>query len=224
MNTFEKIVIPPSANIQPKASVIWLHGLGADGHDFASIVPQLHLPDKLAVRFIFPHAPIRPVTLNAGMEMRAWFDLYGLGATHKHDEAGIALANEQLLVLIDEERAQDIPANKIVIAGFSQGGALALYTGILYPEKLAGIMALSTYLPIPEHLEDYHLPALNVNTPIYMAHGNMDTVIAMELGEMSRDRLVKLGFSVEWHSYHMMHSVCAEEIHDIAYWLSRVLE
>jgi phospholipase/carboxylesterase len=221
--TLEKITIATPDHVKPKASVIWLHGLGADGHDFAPIVPELNLPEELGIRFIFPHAPIRPVTLNAGMEMPAWFDIHGLGLEHKHDEEGLAVAHQQLIELIEAERKLGIPADKIILAGFSQGGALALYTGMTYHEKLGGIMALSTYLPVTE-LDQLSISPEQTHTPIFMAHGLADPVVELELGEISKGQIAKLGFSVDWRTYHMAHSVCMQEIEDISAWLAEVLK
>jgi phospholipase/carboxylesterase len=205
----------------PHAAVIWLHGLGADGHDFEPVVPELRLPDRLAVRFVFPHAPIRPVTINQGMRMRAWYDILRLGGGVE-DEAGIR-ASEQLLVqLIQREGERGIDPSRIVLAGFSQGGAIALQTTLRFPERLAGTLALSTYLPLAAKASG-EKTAASAATPIFMAHGSHDPMIALEHAQRSRDALIGLGYRVEWHEYPMPHSVCAEEIGDIAAWLSRVL-
>jgi phospholipase/carboxylesterase len=213
--------IEVEAGKSPTAAVIWLHGLGADGHDFEPVVPELRLPDRLSVRFVFPHAPIRPVTINQGMRMRAWYDILRLGGGME-DEAGIR-ASEQLLVqLIRREGERGITPSRIVLAGFSQGGAIALQTTLRFPEKLAGALALSTYLPLAAKASA-EKTAASMMTPVFMAHGSYDPMIALENAQRSRDALIGLGYRVEWHEYPMPHSVCAEEIGDIAAWLSRVL-
>jgi phospholipase/carboxylesterase len=206
---------------EPRAAVIWLHGLGADGHDFEPIVPELDIPADLQLRFVFPHAPVRPVTLNQGMRMRAWYDIYQLGGG-REDEAGIRASEAALKGLIENEKARGIAAGKIVIAGFSQGGAIALQTSLRYPEKLAGVLALSTYLPLAEKLtEEKH--AVNARTPIFMAHGQYDDVIPLRRADESRQMLEKLGYPVEWRTYPMPHSVHPQEIADISAFLARTL-
>jgi phospholipase/carboxylesterase len=200
----------------PEAAIIWLHGLGADGHDFEPIVPELALAKP--VRFVFPHAPIRPVTINQGMRMRAWYDILQLGGGPE-DEAGLRASQQLTEELI---REQGLPANRIVLAGFSQGGAIALLTGLRHPERLAGVMALSTYLPIAGKLAAERSDA-NRDVPIFMAHGSYDDLIPMGRAQASREALKALGYSVEWHDYPMPHSVCAPEIADISAFLSRVL-
>ncbi|MCC5859199.1 MAG: alpha/beta hydrolase fold domain-containing protein [Ectothiorhodospiraceae bacterium] len=205
-----------------RASVIWLHGLGADGHDFEPIVPELRLPAEHGVRFLFPHAPVRPVTLNAGMAMRAWYDIIALGGNAQQDAAGIRQSARQLEALIQREHERGVPAERIVLAGFSQGGAIALHTGLRHPERLAGIMGLSTYLPLGDTVEAERHSA-NAQTPIFLAHGSMDPVVPMAMGERSRDGLQAMGYPVEWHDYPMVHQVCMEEIEDISAWLQRVL-
>jgi phospholipase/carboxylesterase len=204
------------------ASVVWLHGLGADGFDFAPIVEELHLPRHLPVRFIFPHAKHRPVTLNNGYVMRAWYDLFGLSATTREDEAGLRESEALVQRYIAQDLAAGIPADRIVIAGFSQGGALALYAGLRYAQPLAGIMALSTYLPLRDRLAT-EASAANRSTPILMCHGVRDGVVPLALGSMSRDLLLQLGFSVEWHTYPMEHSVCMDEVARISTWLQQRL-
>jgi phospholipase/carboxylesterase len=199
----------------PVAAVIWLHGLGADGHDFEPIVPELRLAKP--VRFVFPHAPIRPVTINMGMRMRAWYDIFQFGGGPE-DQAGIRASQQLVEKLIESEKSR-----KIVLAGFSQGGAIALQTGLRYPERLAGILALSTYVPLASALESEASPA-NRDIPIFMAHGEFDDIIPIRRAEASRELLVRLGYEVEWHSYPMPHSVCAPEIAEIAKFLARVLE
>ncbi|HSU78574.1 MAG TPA: alpha/beta hydrolase-fold protein [Burkholderiales bacterium] len=200
----------------PEAAVIWLHGLGADGHDFEPIVPELEL--AAPVRFVFPHAPIRPVTINQGMRMRAWYDILQLGGGPE-DEAGLRASQKLTEELI---RAQGLPAERIVLAGFSQGGAIVLLTGLRYPERLAGVMALSTYLPLAGTLAAER-SAPNRETPIFMAHGRYDDLIPMQRAQASREHLQKLGYAVEWHDYPMPHSVCAPEIADLSSFLARVL-
>jgi phospholipase/carboxylesterase len=207
---------------EPRASVIWLHGLGADGSDFVPIVPELRLPPQLAIRFVFPHAPIRPVTINNGMRMRAWYDIAATDLTNRADLAGVRQSAGQLEALIERERNRGIAADKIVVAGFSQGGAIALYAGVRHRERLAGIMALSTYLIAQDTLAADASPA-NANVPIFMAHGTADPVVRLAWGEASRRLLEASGYPVEWHSYPMEHSVCIEEVWAIGAWLARVL-
>jgi phospholipase/carboxylesterase len=203
---------------QPRAAVIWLHGLGADGHDFEPVVPELRLPAGLALRFVFPHAPVRPVTINAGMRMRAWYDVVQFGGGAE-DEAGIRASQRLLEELI---REQPLPASRIVLAGFSQGGAIALQTGLRYPERLAGVLALSTYLPLSGSLAAERSES-NRDLPVFMAHGRFDDLIGIGRATRSREALEELGYAVEWRDYPMPHSVCAEEIGDIAQFLLRIL-
>lgn len=204
---------------KPKSSVIWLHGLGSDGHDFANIVPALELPDELAVRFVFPHAPVRPVTLNGGYPMRAWFDIFSLEKGGQEDEVGIKAAGEQIQALINHEIAQyQLSAKNIVLAGFSQGGALALHYGLHHSQPLAGILALSTFLPLAMKLPQSAVPA-NKDIPIMMAHGTMDNVVSLSIGQTSCDYLKALGYKVSWHTYAMGHTVSQQEVVDIGQWL-----
>jgi len=205
----------------PRAAVIWLHGLGADGHDFEPIVPELGLPASKPVRFIFPNAPQRPVTINMGMRMRAWYDILQLGGGPE-DEAGIREAQGFLEELISRETKKGIPAGKIVLAGFSQGGAIVLQTALRQPARLAGVMALSTYLPLSKTLAQERTSA-NGDLPVFMAHGQYDNMIGMDRAMLSRDALLALGYAVEWRDYPMAHSVCPEEIADIAAFLLRIL-
>jgi phospholipase/carboxylesterase len=207
---------------KPDAAVIWLHGLGADGHDFEPIVPQIVRRGERAWRFVFPNAPVRPVTINGGMAMRAWYDLKGLDRRAAEDAAGFIDTDAQIRRLIAREGERGIPMNRIVLAGFSQGGAVSLYTVPRLPEKLAGVMALSCYLPRESSFRDERAPA-NDTTPIFMAHGQWDNVLAMNLGVLSRDFLRAQGYTVEWHEYPMAHAVCAAEIADIREFLLRVL-
>ncbi len=203
----------------PQGSIIWLHGLGADGHDFEPIVPELQLPPSLRLRFVFPHAPVRPVTLNGGMAMRAWYDIFSLDRNGPADEAGIRASAALLEQWIVREQERGIPPGKIVVAGFSQGGAIALHAGLRAQQQLAGILALSTYLPLHEAFAD---EAVASDLPIFMAHGTLDPVLPMALGRDSADFLLAGGYNVEWHDYPMAHSVCAEEIRDIRAWLLSV--
>ena len=204
----------------PTASVIWLHGLGADGNDFVPIVGELKLP-QAAIRFVFPHAPVQPVTINGGMRMRAWYDIKD-GAVRREDESGVRASQGLVEKLIAREKQRGTPAARLVLAGFSQGGAIALQTGLRHPERIAGIMALSTYLPIADKLPA-EASALNRDVPIFMAHGTQDPVIVLERAVQSRNILASLGYAPQWHEYAMPHSVCAEEIGDIGAWLVRVL-
>jgi len=201
---------------KPEAAIIWLHGLGADGHDFEPIVPELRL--KKPVRFVFPHAPIRPVTINQGMRMRAWYDILQLGGGPE-DEAGLRASQKITEELI---RAQGLPANRVVLAGFSQGGAIVLQTALRYPERLAGVVALSTYLPLAATLAAER-SAANRSLPIFMGHGQYDDLIPLQRARASREHLEKLGYQIEWHDYPMPHSVCAPEIADLAAFLSKII-
>lgn len=206
----------------PSASVIWLHGLGADGNDFVPIVPELKLPPALAVRFVFPHAPVRAVTINNGMRMRAWYDISAEDLTNRADLAGVRESQAQLEALIAREKARGVPAAKIVVAGFSQGGAIALYAGVRHAERLGGIMALSTYLIAQDALAA-EASAANRSVPIFMAHGTADPIVRFQWGEASKRLLEAAGYGVEWHTYPMEHSVCIEEVRAIGAWLARVL-
>jgi len=210
---------------KPTAAVIWLHGLGADGNDFAPIVPELRLARSPAVRFVFPHAPMMPVTINNGHVMRAWYDVsFGdlEGKTRQADEKGVRASQAAIEKLIEREISRGIAAGKIVVAGFSQGGAIALQTALRYPHKLAGIMALSTYLPLAQTLAA-EAAAANRSIPIFFAHGSSDPVIPLAMATASRAALGAAGYAVYWHEYPMQHSVCIEEIHDISLWLAQVL-
>jgi phospholipase/carboxylesterase len=207
----------------PVGSVLWLHGLGADGHDFVPIVPELSLPPTLPLRFIFPHAPLRPVTINNGYVMRAWFDIVGVSLDMHIDEEGIARSVSLVNQWVEAEIQRGIPANKIVLAGFSQGAVIALHAGLRYPKRLGGILALSGALPGAEKvfLEKH---AANADLPIFIAHGTEDSVIPMLLGQASAQILQKHQYPVTWRSYAMAHSVCNEEIQDIAQWLTSTLQ
>ena len=206
----------------PTVSVIWLHGLGADGNDFVPIVPELRLPVSVHVRFVFPHAPVRAVTINNGMRMRAWYDISAADLTNRADLAGVRQSQAQLEALIERENARGMPSERIVLAGFSQGGAIALYTGLRHSERLAGIMALSTYLIAPDKLAD-EASAANRGVPIFMAHGTADPVVHFQWAEASKRKLEAAGYAVEWHTYRMEHSVCLEEVQAIGAWLTKVL-
>jgi phospholipase/carboxylesterase len=206
----------------PKYCVIWLHGLGADGHDFVPIVSELGLPRFPAIRFVFPHAPMRPVTINNGFVMRAWYDIPGMDLERKEDEHGVRASQALVEALMARERQRGIPTSNIVLAGFSQGGAIALQAGLRQADRIAGIMALSTYLPIAETVAEERTPS-NQDIPIFMAHGVQDPMIVLPRARLSRDKLKELGYKVEWHEYMMPHSVCPEEIRDIAAWLRKIL-
>jgi phospholipase/carboxylesterase len=206
---------------QPAASVIWLHGLGADGNDFVPIVGELELPET-PIRFVFPHAPVQPVTINAGMVMRAWYDVRGADLARREDERGVRASQTLVEALVARERARGTPARRIVLAGFSQGGAISLQTGLRHPERLAGIMALSCYVPIAESLAaEAH--AANRDVPIFMAHGLYDPIVPIAAARRSRELLERLGYGVEWHEYPMPHSVTPQELDDIGAWLARAL-
>jgi len=218
MSSLETLIIETSLPI--KHSVIWLHGLGADGHDFAPIVPELKMPNT---RFIFPHAPHKAITMNNGYEMRAWYDLFGLSMQHQQDEAGMREMQKNIEALIANEVSKGISESNIVLAGFSQGGAMALFTALRHPKRLAGVLALSTYVCLKEKLAGEANPA-NQDLPILMAHGSFDTVITLDTCLVSRHLLESLNYKLEWHEYPMAHSVCAEEIDDISRFLSKVFK
>ncbi len=204
----------------PRASIVWMHGLGADGHDFAPIVPELTL--ALPVRFVFPHAPMRAVTINNGYVMRAWYDVRSVAGERREDADGVRASQAQIEALIARERARGVAAERIVLAGFSQGGAMALHTGLRHAERLAGVMALSCFLPLADDLAREASPA-NRDVPVFMAHGAYDDVIPLARARRAHDRIVELGWRVEWHEYPMPHSVCPEEIADISAWLAKLL-
>jgi phospholipase/carboxylesterase len=206
----------------PTGTVIWLHGLGADGHDFAPIVPQLVESHERPLRFVFPHASVRPVTINSGMAMRAWYDILGFARNAPHDEVGIRASDIEVGALIVRENQRGIPTNRIVLGGFSQGGAISLFSGPRYPEKLAGIMGLSCYMLLEDLLPAERSRA-NYTTSIFLAHGNQDPVVDFRRGLEAKQLLEAGGYPVEWHAYSMPHSVCPQEISDIATWLRKVL-
>ena len=211
----------------PTASVIWLHGLGADGHDFVPIVqevlPRLTLPEEMGIRFIFPHAPKQAVTINGGYVMRAWYDVISPDLRQRQDRDGIIGSQHHIVQLINHEIAHGIPSQRIVLAGFSQGGAIALYTALRFPQPLGGVMALSTYVPLAESTEQER-SAQNQGIAVMMAHGEHDPLIPLQAAVESRDLLQQLGYRVTWHTYPMEHSVCGEEVADIGDWLSGVLK
>ncbi|MDB5759749.1 MAG: carboxylesterase [Burkholderia sp.] len=206
----------------PTASVIWLHGLGASGDDFVPIVRELDLSGLPAIRFIFPHAPTMPVTVNNGYVMRAWYDIIGADLSRREDEKGLRASQAMVEQLIAQEKARGVPAERIVLAGFSQGCAMTLQTGLRHPEKLAGLLCLSGYVPLHTTIAAER-NAANQQTPIFLAHGRGDQVIPVIRAEQSRDLLKSLGYDVEWHEYMMPHSVCQEEVEDIGAWFRRVL-
>ncbi len=207
---------------QPTHAVIWLHGLGADGNDFAPIVPELRLPAAPPVRFVFPHAPVQAVTINGGMQMRSWYDILVMDLVRREDAAGIRRSKPPCGALIARENARGIPTARIVLAGFSQGCAMTLHTGLRLPEKLAGMMGLSGYLPLLD-MAAAERHGANADTPIFLAHGEYDPVVDIARATASRDMLRSLGHDVRWHTYPMQHSVCAEEVADIREFLMQVI-
>ena len=206
----------------PRSSVIILHGLGADGNDFVPIARELELAPVGDVRYVFPHAPVIPVTINGGYAMRAWYDILGADLVQREDEAGLRKSLAHVEALIEREKSRGIPAGRIVVAGFSQGCAMALLTGLRHAERLAGIVGMSGYLPLAASTAAERHQA-NVSTPVFLAHGLQDPVVSIERAIASRDALKALGYAVEWHDYPMAHSVCAQEIADLNRWLLGVL-
>jgi phospholipase/carboxylesterase len=213
------VVVEPEG--EPTASVLWMHGLGADGHDFEPVVPLLPL-GELGARVVLPHAPSIPVSINSGFVMPAWYDIRDGDLATRHDEAGIRRSATQLEAWLQAERDRGIPAERIVLAGFSQGGAMALHVGLRWPERLAGIVALSTYLTLPEALEA-EASAAQRGLPVFQAHGRVDPVVTLERGEATRDQLSAAGHPVEWHTYRMEHSVCPQELADLGAWFLGIL-
>lgn len=205
----------------PRWSVLWLHGLGADGNDFVPILPQLVRRDWPAIRFVFPHAPVRAVTINNGMRMRAWYDIRDFDLANRADEAGVMESVAQVTALVDREIARGVPASRIVLAGFSQGGAITLAAGLRRSAPLAGLVGLSTYLPAV-HSAGAALVEAATRQPVFMGHGTQDPVVPFAAGEQSAAWLRQHGFVVDFHRYPMPHSVCAEEVHDLGDWLSRL--
>lgn len=219
-SSLDAIEIETGAN--PKTSIIVMHGLGADGNDFVPVAEQLDLASAGPVRFVFPHAPTRPVTINNGYVMRAWYDILQSDLGRREDEAGLRASQQAVDALIARENARGVPSSRIVLAGFSQGCAMTLMTGLRHPERLAGLVGMSGYLPLaPMTKAERH--SANSGVPIFLAHGRMDPVISIERALASRDALIALGHPVEWHAYDMPHSVCQEEIVDLQRWLEALL-
>ena len=207
---------------ETECTIIWLHGLGADGNDFVPLVPELRLPESLAIKFIFPHAPVRPITLNNGYEMRAWFDMFSLDRSNNTDENDLLTTVTWINQFIDQEIESGTPSTKILLAGFSQGGVIAFHAALRYPNKLAGVMALSTYIPFDDTLfKQTHEQQKGL--PVFAVHGTRDPVIPVASWQDYVPKLEAQGFDVEAHSYDMEHSLCAEEIRDISKWLQNVL-
>lgn len=204
----------------PEWCVLWLHGLGADGHDFAPIVPELVRRDWPALRFVFPHAPVRPVTINGGVRMRAWYDIRDLDLANRADLDGVAASVAEVETLIAREQARGIPRERVLLAGFSQGGAVTLAAGLARAQPLAGLIALSTYLPMPLALAQQRAQPAAAAQPAFMAHGQLDPVVPLRGGEAAADALRTLGFGVDWRTYPMQHAVCAEEIRDVGDWMT----
>jgi phospholipase/carboxylesterase len=203
---------------QPRHTILWLHGLGADGNDFAPIVPELVGPEWPAVRFVFPHAPVRPVTVNGGLPMRAWYDIAGTDISQREDAPGVRASVQEVEALIAREAERGIPAERVILAGFSQGGAITLAAGLTHAQRLEGLVVLSSYLPLADAVMAAR-HAANATTPIFQAHGSHDPVVPEPLGKLARDRLTSQGYAVDWHSYPMGHQVCLEEIVDLRAWI-----
>lgn len=206
----------------PSIAVIWLHGLGADGNDFVPIVRELDLAGLPGIRFVFPHAKTMPVTINGGYVMRAWYDILGTELTRREDEGGLRASQLAVEALIAREKSRGIPASRIILAGFSQGCAMTLQTGLRHPEKLAGMLCLSGYLPLADHVAAERSEA-SLQTPVFMAHGRQDPVVPFARAEESRKVLEGLGYQVEWHAYQMQHTLCLEEVQEIAKWIRKVV-
>lgn len=222
MHSHELESIQVETGPNPTVSVIWLHGLGADGNDFVPIVRELDLTGCPPIRFVFPHAPTMPVTINNGYVMRAWYDILGMDLVQREDEVGLRRSQRMVEHLIAQEKSRGIPSNRIILAGFSQGCAMTLQTGLRHPEKLAGLLCLSGYLPLHATLPAERHDA-NHHTPIFLAHGRGDPIVPFDRAEKSRDFLQSLGYQVEWHAYPMQHEVCMDELDDISAWFKRVL-
>ena len=216
----ENIEVETARN--PTVAIIWMHGLGADGNDFVPLVRELDLAGLPGIRFVFPSAGTMPVTVNNGYVMRSWYDIKGADLVNREDEGGLRASQVQIEALIDREKSRGIPASRIILAGFSQGCAMTLQTGLRHPETLAGLMCLSGYLPLASKLAAER-SAPSLATPIFMAHGIQDNVVPFHRAEASRDAVAALGYQVEWHAYPMQHSLCQEEVDDIATWLKKVL-
>jgi phospholipase/carboxylesterase len=221
LKSLETVTVETGPN--PTFSIIWMHGLGADGHDFEPLVPELLEDDMPPMRFVFPHAPVRPVTINNGYQMRAWYDIIGIDRRSAEDFAGIAASAESIGDLIKAENQRGVATQRIAIAGFSQGGAMALHIGTRHPEKLAGVIALSCYLPRSTEFATARTAA-NQAMPIFMAHGTQDPVVPYPLGDESRRLLESAGYSVEWHAYPMPHGLCEPEVAHLRSWLKRVCD
>jgi phospholipase/carboxylesterase len=220
MNLLEHIQVETGPN--PTAAIIWMHGLGADGNDFVPLVQELDYTGLPDIRFVFPHAETMPVTVNGGYVMRAWYDITGAELTRREDENGLRASQKNIEALIAREKERGIPASKIVLAGFSQGCAMTLQTGLRHPEKLAGMLCLSGYLPLADKTGAERSDQ-SLQVPIFMAHGRQDPVVPFNRAEQSRDVLKSLGYQIEWHEYMMQHSLCIEEVRDINAWLRKVL-
>ena len=220
MSELDSIIIETQS--QPDAAIIWLHGLGADGNDFVPIVEQLQLPSQMAIRFIFPHAPVRPITINQGYQMPGWYDISSLSIVDEEDESGIKESSAILKRLCEEQEASGITSDRIIVAGFSQGGAIALHCGCRYPKPLAGIMALSTYLALPDTLAD-EISDTAIETPVFMAHGRQDEVVSYDYGMQGKELLDENNIDVHWYEYDMGHAVCDEEIQHIRQWFMELL-
>jgi phospholipase/carboxylesterase len=219
LKPLETVTVETGPN--PTFSIIWMHGLGADGHDFEPLVPELQADGMPSLRFVFPHAPVRPVTINNGYEMRAWYDIIGIDRRSAEDFDGVALSAAAIGELIERENERGVATNRVAVAGFSQGGAMALHIATRFAEKLAGVIALSCYLPLSRELETKR-HAANQSTPIFMAHGTQDPVVPYPLGDESHRLLKAAGYPVEWHAYPMPHSLCQPEVADIRAWLARI--
>ncbi|MCH6549561.1 MAG: alpha/beta fold hydrolase [Proteobacteria bacterium] len=220
MDTAETVEV--GGGEKPDGTVIWLHGLGADGHDFEPIVAELDLDKQADLRFVFPHAPVRPVTINGGIPMRAWYDVMSLDRSGPQDEAGIRDSAETLKRLIEREHDRGVDYDRVVLAGFSQGGAIAMHTAMRFPEKLAGLMALSTWMPLEATIDGEVMQSPESqprDLPVLMAHGSFDPMLPIAVGQHARDIMQKAGFDVQWHEFPMAHAVCAEEIAEIRRWL-----
>ena len=224
MDTAETVEV--GGGEKPDGTVIWLHGLGADGHDFEPIVAELDLDKQADLRFVFPHAPVRPVTINGGIPMRAWYDVMSLDRSGPQDEAGIRDSAETLKRLIEREHDRGVDYDRVVLAGFSQGGAIAMHTAMRFPEKLAGLMALSTWMPLEATIDGEVMQSPESqprDLPVLMAHGSFDPMLPIAVGQHARDIMQKAGFDVQWHEFPMAHAVCAEEIAEIRRWLLSIL-
>jgi phospholipase/carboxylesterase len=211
-----------SSEHPPKASVIWMHGLGADGYDFANFVPELQLSPQLPVRFVFPHAPLRSISFNSGAITRAWYDIHALDPDAREDEAGLRETQKQIAELIEQEHLRGIPRNRIILGGFSQGGAVALYTGLRYSVPLGGIIALSSYLPLANKFPS-EANLANHNTPIFIGHGTLDPIVPFSWGKAVAELLTDADYPVEWRSYDMLHQLCYPEVVDIRQWIEKQL-